>query len=58
MKVVTMKFGGPKGSRGHKISFFWGLGFPVISRRSASSLIWVVLNERLAGVRGNVCREA
>jgi len=46
MKVVTIKFGG---ADGYKISS--GFGFPVMNRRV--SLIWVVLNERLAVVRGN-----
>jgi len=41
-----------EGTDGHKISFLWRLGFPVMSRR-VSSLIWVVLDERLAVVGRN-----
>jgi len=43
-----------------KISFSLGFGFPVMSRRIAMrvfSLIWVVLDERLAVVGGN-CLQA
>jgi len=58
MKVVTVKFGGSKGEwMGIRTVFLWGLGFPVMSRsitrRKLSFLIWVVLDERLAVVRGN-----
>jgi len=45
---------------GIKSVFLWGLGFPVMSRKIAwrvSSLIWVVLNERLAVVGGNCLQE-
>jgi len=34
MKVLTVKFGGFKGEWvGIKSDFFWGLGFPVMSKR-------------------------
>jgi len=45
---------------GHKISFSLGPGCPVLSRRIArriSSLIWVVLGERLTVVEGNCLQE-
>jgi len=41
--------------------FLWGSGFPVLSRRIArrvSSLIWVVLGERLSVVGGNCLQES
>jgi len=40
---------------GIRSAFLWGIGFPVIRRiaRRVSSLIWVVLNEKLPVVRGN-----
>jgi len=57
MKVVIMKFGGSKGERmGIRSVFLWGLAFLVMSRRIArrvSSLVCVVLSERLAVVGGN-----
>jgi len=40
--------------------FLWGLGFPVMSRRISrrvSSLIWVVLGEKLAVVGENCLQE-
>jgi len=48
--------GGPRGADGHKISLFLGAWFSCDKqkdRRRVSSLIWVVLNERLAFVGGN-----
>jgi len=57
MKVVTVKFGGSKEEcMGIRSVFLWGFGFPMLSRRTArrvSSLIWVVLGERLDVVGGN-----
>jgi len=54
MKVVTVKFGGSKGEwMDIRSVFLWGFGFSGMSRRIArrvSSLIWVVLDERLAVV--------
>jgi len=41
---------------GTRSVFLWRPGFPVLSRRIArrvSSLIWIVLGERLAVVEGN-----
>jgi len=59
--VVTVKFGGFKGEwMGTRSVFLWGPGFPVLSRRIArrvSSLIWVVLGERLAVVGENCLQE-
>jgi len=61
MNVFTIKFGGSKGEwMGTGSVFLWGPGFPVLSRMIASrisSLIWVVLGERLAVVEENCLQE-
>jgi len=65
MNVVTVKFGRVQVEvDGHKISFSLGPGLPLLSRtiartiaRRVSSLIWVVLGERRAVVRGNCLQE-
>jgi len=61
MNVVMVKFGGSKGEwMGTRSVFPWGAGFPVMSRRIArrvSSLIWVVLGDRLAFAGGNCLQE-
>jgi len=61
MNMITVKFGVSKGEwMGTRLVFLWGPGFPVFSRRIArrvSSLIWVVLGERLAVVGGNCLQE-
>jgi len=55
MKRVKVKFMSiQEGGGGHKINFSLVPGFSVLSRRIArwvSSLIWVVLGEKLAVVR-------
>jgi len=54
--------GGSKGKwMGTRSDFLWRPGFPVMSRRIAkrvTSLIWVVLGEKLAVVGKIVCRKA
>jgi len=62
MNVVTVKFGEiQKEQMGIRSVLLWGLDFPVMSRRNAkrvSFLIWVVLGERLAVVGENCLQGA
>jgi len=61
MNLVTVKFGGSKMEwMGTRSVFLWGPGYPVLSRRIArriSSLIWVLLGEKLVVVGGNCLQE-
>jgi len=43
IKVVTVKFGGPRGSGwAHNQDFLCGLGFPVLSRRIARRVFCLI----------------
>jgi len=59
MNVITVKFGNGAWMN-TRSTFLWRPSFPVLSRRIArmvSSLIWVVLGERITVVRENCLQE-